>query len=99
MEEVKANLERVEDIQREVIKNFEKAEEESARLKVYNGLKEELKEFDIALLMDGYGKLKRRAAKLEEREESARRGDGAAGEGRQAGHQREDAAKEEEISR
>ena len=69
MEEVKANLERVEDVHREVIKNYEKAQEESARLQVYHGLKERLKEFDIALLRDGYGKLQKRAAKLKEREE------------------------------
>ncbi len=70
MEEVKANLERVEDVQREVIKNYEKAEGESARLQVYHDLKERLKEFDIALLRDGYARLAKRAAKLEEREEA-----------------------------
>ena len=69
MEEVKANLERVEDIHREVIKNYERAQEESARLQIYHGLKERLKEFDIALLRDGYGKLQKRASKLKEREE------------------------------
>ncbi len=69
MEEVKANLERVDDVQREVIKNFERAEEESKRLKIYSGLKERLREIDIALLTDGYIKLEKRAIKLAEREE------------------------------
>ena len=67
MEEVRANLERVEDIQREVVKAFERADEEAARLKLYNGLKEELHRIDVALLLDGYGRLSRRAAKLDER--------------------------------
>jgi chromosome segregation protein len=69
MEEVKANLERVEDVHREVVKNYEKAREESARLQVYQGLKERLKEFDIALLRDGYSKIQKRGARLKEREE------------------------------
>ena len=69
MEEVKANLERAEDVHREVIKNYEKAREESARLRLYQDLKERLKECDIALLRDGYAKLEKRAAKLQEREE------------------------------
>ena len=70
MEEVKANLERVEDVHREVIKNYEKALEESARLRACQDLKERLKEFDIALLRDGCAKLEKRAAKLKEREET-----------------------------
>jgi chromosome segregation protein len=70
MEEVKTNLERVEDLYREVTKNYEKAEEEAARLKVYNGLKEKLREFDIALLVDGHIRLTRRAGKLQEREQA-----------------------------
>jgi len=56
MEEVKANLERVEDVHREVVKNYERAAEESSRLQVYQDLKERLKEFDIALLRDGRAK-------------------------------------------
>jgi chromosome segregation protein len=70
MEEVKTNLERVEDLYREVTKNYEKAEEEAARLKVYHGLKERLREFDIALLADGHVRLARRAGRLEEREQA-----------------------------
>ena len=97
MEEVKANLERVEDVYREVTKNYEKAEEESARLKVYNGLKERLREFDIALLVDGHVRLTRRAVRLEEREQALL----AEMEAKEAGKQgvREKArSKEEEIA-
>ncbi len=97
MEEVKANLERIEDVHREVIKNYEKAREESARLQVYHGLKERLKEFDIALLRDGYGKLTRRAAKLEEREEALVR-ELEAGIAHELGIKDKMRSKEEEIS-
>ena len=68
MEEVKSNLDRVEDLYGEVAKGLEKAEEESARLRVYNGLKENLRDFDIAFLTDSFNKLSKRSAKLEERE-------------------------------
>jgi chromosome segregation protein len=68
MEEVKANLERVEDIYAEVVKNLKKVEEEWERLKAYNVLKEQLKEIDITLLADAYVKLERREARLVERE-------------------------------
>jgi chromosome segregation protein len=67
MEEVKVNLDRVEDVQREVAKAFEKAEEESGRLKVYNDLKARLREIDIAILVDGHGKLVKREGRLHER--------------------------------
>jgi chromosome segregation protein len=67
MEEVRANLERVEDLHVEVARNFERAQEEAERLKVYNGLKEKLREIDIALLLDGHIKLEKRALKLRER--------------------------------
>ncbi len=70
MEEVKTNLERVEDLHLEVGKNFEKAQEEAERLKVYNGLKEKLREIDIALLVDGHTKLEKRAVRLQEREQA-----------------------------
>ncbi|MGD0228792.1 MAG: AAA family ATPase [Syntrophorhabdales bacterium] len=70
MEEVKANLERVEDMYGEVARNHERAEEESARLQVYNDLRKRLREFDIAFLVDGHGRLAKKAARLEEREEA-----------------------------
>ena len=68
MEEVKTNLDRVEDLYREVGSGLEKAEEESARLRIYNGLKENLKDFDIAFLTDNFNKFSKRSLKLEERE-------------------------------
>ncbi|HME43421.1 MAG TPA: chromosome segregation protein SMC [Syntrophorhabdales bacterium] len=68
MEETKANLERVEDIYAEVVKSLKRTEEEWERLKVFNSLKEKLKEIDITLLADAYVKLERREAKLGERE-------------------------------
>ncbi len=70
MEEVRANLERVEDVHREVIKNYEKAQEETVRLRACLSLRERLKQFDIALLRDGCAKLEKRTAKLREREEA-----------------------------
>lgn len=70
MEEVKANLERVEDLQREVNKNFERIEEESRTLKLYNSLKEKLRIIEIGLLADGFLKLEKRDLKLQEREET-----------------------------
>jgi chromosome segregation protein len=70
MEQVKANLERVEDVYREVTRNEEKAEEESARLRAHNDLRQKLREFDIALLADGLARLERKGARLGEREEA-----------------------------
>jgi chromosome segregation protein len=69
MEEVRANLERVEDIQREVLKNYEKAREEAGRLKIHNGLREKLRDIDVSLLVDGFWRLEKREIKLREREE------------------------------
>jgi chromosome segregation protein len=68
MEETKTNLERVEDIHAEIVKGLKKTEEEAERLKVYNSLKEKLKEIDITLLADAYVKLEKREGKLGERE-------------------------------
>ncbi len=97
MEEVRTNLERVEDIQGEVKKAFVRAEEEAARLKVYNGLKGELRTIDVALLLDGFARLSRRAAKLEERGEEILKEAEAAGKRRLALSERM-AAKDDEIS-
>jgi chromosome segregation protein len=97
MEEVRANLERVEDIQGEVKKAFVRSEEEAARLKVYNGLKGELRTIDIALLLDGFARLSRRTAKIEERGEEILKEADAAGKRRQALSERM-AAKDDEIS-
>jgi len=97
MEEVRANLERVEDIQGEVKKAHSRAEEEAARLKVYNGLKGELRTIDVALLLDGFARLSRRAAKIEERGEEILKESEGAGARRQALGERM-AAKDNEIS-
>src|SRR5208283_1927098 len=97
MEEVRANLERVEDIQGEVKKAHSRAEEEAARLKVYNGLKGELRTIDVALLLDGFARLSRRAAKIEERGEEILKETEGAGAKRQALGERM-AAKDGEIS-
>ena len=97
MEEVRTNLERVEDIQGEVKKAHAKAEEEAARLKVYNGLKGELRTIDIALLLDGFARLSRRAAKIEERGEEILKEAEGSEKRRQALSERM-AAKDDEIS-
>ena len=68
MEETKTNLERVEDIYAEVIKGLKRTEEEWERLKIYNGLKEKLKEIEVALLADAYVKLEKKEARLGERD-------------------------------
>ena len=97
MEEVRTNLERVEDIQGEVKKAHSRAEEEAARLKVYNGLKGELRTIDVALLLDGFARLSRRAAKIEERGEEILKETEGAGAKRQALSETM-AAKDGEIS-
>ena len=69
MEEVKASLERVEDIRKEVSKNHDKAQEEAGRLRIHNALREKLRDIDVSILVDGFARLKKREAKLREREE------------------------------
>jgi chromosome segregation protein len=69
MEEVKASLERVDDIQREVLKNHEKAQEEAGRLQIHNELREKLRNIDISLLVEGFRHLEKRETKLQERGE------------------------------
>ncbi|MDR2017553.1 MAG: AAA family ATPase [Syntrophobacterales bacterium] len=68
LEEVSTNLERVEDIHREVSKNFEKAGHEWNRWQEYKVLTDQLNEVDKWILVDGYQKLTRRAGKTGERE-------------------------------
>lgn len=97
MEEVRVNLDRVEDVQREVAKAFEKAEEESERLKVYNGLKERLREVDVAILVDGHTRLVRREARLLERLEALTK-EMEAGQARKTSIRDKIAAKDEEIA-
>lgn len=65
---VTSNLERVEDIYREVTLSFGKAEQEWERWKVYRELADRLHEIEKQLLLDGYGKLQRRMTKIRERQ-------------------------------
>ncbi len=97
MEEARASLERVEDIHREVAKSHEKVEEEAGRLKIYNELRERLREIDIALLVDGFTRLRRKELKLQEREELLASEVDAKEAQRRAAKERM-AAKDEEIS-
>lgn len=69
MEEVKANLERVEDIHSEVIRSLEKAEIEWERWKAYKVLADRQAEIDSMILIDGYSKLTKKAAKTKEKRE------------------------------
>jgi chromosome segregation protein len=69
MEEVTTNLERIEDIYSEVIKNFEKAENEWNRWKEYKLLTDKLSEIDTQILIDGYMKLTRKIGKIKEKHE------------------------------
>jgi len=73
LEEVGANLERVEDIYREVGKNFEKAEVEWKRWQEYKVLADRLSEVDKWILIEGFQKLTRRAGKIVEREADLRK--------------------------
>lgn len=68
MEEVTLNLERVEDVYREVTASFEKARQEWERWKIYQELADRLHEIDRQLLLDGLGKLQKRMAKIRERQ-------------------------------
>ena len=68
LEEVSANLERIEDIYSEVIKTYEKAENEWNQWKVYKALADKLNEIDIQILIDGYTKLARKFGKMQEKQ-------------------------------
>jgi chromosome segregation protein len=67
MEEVKANLDRIEDIRLEVSRNLEKALKEREVLLTYDRLQQRLREIDIDLLSDAYGKMSRKLEKLVEK--------------------------------
>lgn len=82
--EVSANLERVEDIYREVKVSFEKAEVEWHRWKIYKELADRQAEIEKWILLDGFQKVTKRIAKITERHE---------------GIDKEIAAKEEEKAR
>ncbi|NLT24318.1 MAG: AAA family ATPase [Syntrophorhabdus sp.] len=68
MEETTSNLERIDDIYREVTASFGKAEQEWERWKAYQELADRLHEIDRQLLLDGYAKLVKRMAKVRERQ-------------------------------
>ncbi|MDD3845020.1 MAG: chromosome segregation protein SMC [Syntrophorhabdaceae bacterium] len=68
MEETTSNLERVEDVYREVTASFAKAEQEWERWKAYQELADRLHEIDRQLLLDGYAKLRKRMTKVRERQ-------------------------------
>jgi chromosome segregation protein len=97
MEEVKANLERVEDIQKEVSKNYDRVQEEAARLRVHNRLRGRLREIDVSILIDGFSRLQKKAAKLQEKEEQFLKEIEAKESARQAVRDRL-AAKDDEIA-
>ncbi len=68
MEETTLNLERIEDIYQEVTTSFGRAEQEWERWKAYQELADRLHEIDRQLLLDGYAKLRKRMAKVRERQ-------------------------------
>ncbi len=68
MDEVVLNLDRVEDVYREITGAFEKARIEWERWKAHKVLADRLHEIDKEILLDGYGKLKKRIGKVGERQ-------------------------------
>ncbi|MCX7966507.1 MAG: AAA family ATPase, partial [Syntrophorhabdaceae bacterium] len=70
LEEVRSNLERIEDIYREVKQSFEKATHEWERWKRYMDLSEKQREIEKQILVDGYIRIDKRVGKIKERIES-----------------------------
>ncbi len=68
MTETSANLERIEDVYREVTLSFGKAEQEWERWKVHQELADRLHEIDKQLLLDGHAKVLKRMGKVRERQ-------------------------------
>ena len=68
MTETSANLERIEDVYREVTLSFGKAEQEWERWKAHQELADRLHEIDKQLLLDGYAKVLKRMVKVRERQ-------------------------------
>jgi chromosome segregation protein len=73
LEEVKANLERVEDIYSEVVKSLEKAGTEWGRWKSYKSFVDKNSEIESWILADGHVKLTKRMAKMQERQKDLER--------------------------
>jgi len=97
MEEVKANLERVEDIYSEVLRSLEKAEAEWERWKIYKSFADKQAEIDSLILVDAYIKLTKKINKAREKRESLD-AEVAAKEEEKNKLKKELAAKEEEFS-
>lgn len=95
--EVNSNLERVEDIYREVKASFEKAEIEWNRWKIYKELADKQSEIDKWILLDGFMKVKKRIGKITERHEEIDR-EIAAKEAEKGKLREELDAKEDEFS-
>ena len=68
LEETSINLERVDDIYAEVTASFEKTEQEWQRWKAYQALADKLHEIDKEILLDGYSKIVKRIAKIQEKQ-------------------------------
>lgn len=68
LEEVKGNLERVEDIYGEVVKSLEKAAVEWERWKAYRLLVDKNAQIESWILTDGYSRLTKRMLKIQERQ-------------------------------
>ena len=68
MTETSANLERIEDVYREVTASFGKAEQEWERWKAHQELADRLHEIDKQLLLDGYARVLKRMTKVRERQ-------------------------------
>jgi chromosome segregation protein len=68
MTETTANLERVEDVYREITSSFGKAEQEWERWKAHQELADRLHEIDKQLLLDGHAKVLKRMVKVRERQ-------------------------------
>lgn len=68
LEETSINLERVDDIYAEVTASFEKTEQEWQRWKEYQALADKLHEVDKEILLDGYSKIVKRIAKIQEKQ-------------------------------
>ena len=66
--ETSINLERVDDIYAEVTASFEKTEQEWQRWKAYRELADKLHEIDKEILLDGYSKIVKRIAKIQEKQ-------------------------------
>jgi chromosome segregation protein len=70
MEEVRANLERVDDIYAEVTTNLTRVEGEWERWKSYKALSDELQGVEKNILVDGYIRLSRKIARVLERQDA-----------------------------